>query len=178
MSWIEILKQNSVTTTSGQIFRYGVGYVLVGYINGTDTSTLDSLVLNSNGRIREHWRPGSDQLWTYTYASNGEVLQRTESRPQQPAISPHTTVFNWSNGDLVNTSDGDVYTYDTTKKVAPGDNWMVVMLEEYGNMAYTIKNAHMQTSEDHDNFTYVYDASGKVISYATTATSLITYTCP
>lgn len=189
ISWNETFSQPvSASTITGQTFRYGTGYVIYTMIYGTAlSSTFDSLVLNSDSSVSEHYADLSfnssspntaEVLWKYTYSNNGEVLQRTHSYIHQPGTPLQTTYFTWSNGDLISTTDGNTYTYDTTRKVVLGDSWVVGMLSEYGNVAHTIRNTHMQISNGTAHYSYIYDASGKVISYGNTATSLITYTCP
>lgn len=183
ISWNQLSPQGPLNMPiTGRSFRYGPGYILVTVTAGADASSgPDSLVLNPDGTVSEHYQAWSQTggiLWKYIYASNGEVAQRIESIPHRNPPYSDTTFFRWSNGDLMYSTDGNAYTYDTTKKVALGDQWMITTLNEYGNMAYTIKNAHLQTSADGIKFTYVYDASGKIISDGNPATYLITYTCP
>lgn len=180
IEWRTVNKTSFTTSTDYQTFRYGPGYLITSKVQGSGPALVDSIVLNPNGSIAAQYVAGV--TFRYTYAANGEVLQDDAYRPWE--LTPNagdTTIFTWSDGDCIRLfygTDPDIYTYDITKNAVPGDYAMLSRLFQYGNVAYTFLNKHLQTGYDSTRFNYVFDASGKVISYATTATSLITYACP
>ena len=164
-------------------FQYGTGYLITTFVvQGTGYE--DSLVLNSNGSVNTdyHIATNSTYFTRYAYSSDNELLQTTTTVPSNN--ESFTTVYTWANGDMIASSDGFTYTYDSTKKTQTGDWWQTQQYIQYGDGAWTIKNTHLQTGSNYTNgtplkYTYDYDSKGRItsVAYGSQATQLYTYAC-
>jgi YD repeat-containing protein len=184
-SWhLSYTASNGTPENQSEAFQYGAGYVLTTWV--TAITTNDSLVLNSDGSISADYF--SDKLSTgltkYTYSSNGELLTSVAASSTNSTIK--TTVYTWSNGDMVATSNEGAFSYDSTKKSVQGDETQLTQLLQYGTGAWTTKVAHQLTSENIGfavQYAYAYDSAGKVTSLTTqaagvpTTTQIFTYDC-
>jgi hypothetical protein len=108
---------------------------------------------------------------TYSYSANGQIQSITS---QYNGKTPTVTTYQFTNGDATSSSDGISYTYYTDKPYAEGDYFQIVQLLNDG--AYFLKNAHLLKSFQVGtstvyNFTYTFDASGKITSFTMTSTN-------
>lgn len=185
ISWhTSYINGSGATQQESEAFQYGPGYVVTTLV--TAITIKDSLVLNSDGSISSDYFSDAvtTGLTTYSYSSNGELL--TSVATSSGDSSPKTTIYSWANGDMVATSYGGTFSYDSTKKSVQGDETQLTQLLQYGTGAWTTKVAHQLTSEFIGftvGYAYTYDSTGKVTSLTTqaagspSATQNFTYQC-
>jgi len=172
---------NGVTTN--QVFTYIGNTEIMSSSNGTGDSQ-DSITLNSDGLIASDYysnSSGGNSVTTYTYS--GTELQKAVLT--SGANPPQTTVYTWSNGDVVSSSGTPSITYSyNTKASETGDYWYIIQLINYGSSF--IKTAHQlagyQYTSTVENINYTYDNTGKITTVTgTTGANVETinyqYTC-
>lgn len=160
-------------------FTYANNLVVVKTTAAGALQSTDSILLNSGGLMTS--RVSTDgtnrKVQTFSYSANGQIQTMTS---QYNTNTPAVTAYQITNGDVTGSSDGSSYSYYTDKPYAAGDYFQISQMLNYG--AYFIKNAHLlksvQSGTTVANFTYTFDANGKItslISISTAIAQLITY---
>lgn len=160
---IAAIQQGGGTTL--KTFTYTGNLVVAKTIASGTLQSTDSILLNSNGlMISRVSTDGTNRdVQTFSYSANGQIQSITS---QHNGNTPAILAYQITNGDATTSSDGSSYSYYTDKPYADGDYFQVSQLLNYG--AYFMKNAHLiksfQNGATTTNFTYTFDASGKIIS--------------
>lgn len=133
---------------------------------GGPAPVIDSITLNSDGLIEsDYYSEAYNRIVTiYTY-SGAEV--QTMITSANDGLTPDTTTYVWTNGDLTSStlsgSGTTFYTYYTTTS-EPGDYWSVIQL--INNGGYFLKTVHQlasnQIGSTIGSINYNYDNTGKV----------------
>lgn len=147
-------------------FTYSGNMIYIN-LNGVHSAT-DTISLNSAGLMVTHKETTDTSVYntTFTYDANGQVVSSTT---QQDNLPPVTTSYTFTNGDLTNTSVGDmkdttVYSLDKPAVIGNLDDFDQLIY--YGTAYYT--NKHLKQSFSswpyYYTFTYTYDGDGKITS--------------
>lgn len=114
--------------------------------------------------IRDDGSAFAPRVETYEYNSAGEVLKKIE---QAGTNAPVTTVFTWSNGNLVSESDGTTYEYFTDQLIRDGDGIRERDILGAGIIIFRNKNLVKRAVNSNSNLTqdvsYEFDSDGKII---------------
>jgi Domain of unknown function (DUF4595) with porin-like fold len=164
--------QETGTNPASKVFTY-IGNLVMVATTASSGNVTDSVVLNSSG-LMTYWlsrdASSNTSAYTFTYASNGQLLKSTQQSNAGPIT---TTTYTFTNGDMTGSSDGTntaIYTYYTDKAFADGDYLKTVQIFNYG--ALYVKNAHLikgfQQGSTVENFNYTFDTNGKVTGVTAT----------
>jgi hypothetical protein len=182
---------NLITQTSSgysAVYSYYGSSIIRTSTSGSTTSR-DSIVLNSNGLIKERYEYGSsgelDRRIIYTYDSNNNLSSFVTTN--YPALTTETDVLAYSDGDMItdtNGSDVGTYEYYSDKSSAIGDYIYLFQLSNFG--AFYIKTKHLLKTQtngpDIYNYSYTFNADGTVSGLTITHGSdvqiyALTYIC-
>jgi YD repeat-containing protein len=161
-----VVTQKSVTGGSevNTSFVYTGNSILVTARTFTDTLTMDSVVLNDDGKISAIVsRSGRAVLnRVFTYDSQGVLTGETDQTDNNEAVA---STYASADGDITATSNGRNFAYYSNQPDMPGDYWQLEQFLNYG--AYYVQNAHMvetygMGSGGDLNINYAYDSSGRV----------------
>lgn len=101
-------------------------------------------------------------MYTYEYNNNGEIVKSISKSGSDPE---QTTIYQWSNGNLVNTSQGVIYSYYTDKPAQDGDILHINQLQYYGTKL--IKNKNLVKSISQNGTTVSidneFDSNGRIV---------------
>jgi hypothetical protein len=198
---ITITTVSSGATTATNSFTYnsdgkistssdGTSIVTFVYSGSTEISTTTKggvfvskniATLNANGQT-SNFRTETDALGTKwnneAFEYNGtDIIKSTYTSSAGGATSINT--LTWNGGNLVSASDGSTTTtveYYPDIQAQTGDYFDIAQIEA-GYRIYKTKNAVKSISSGStiSNFSYSFDAGGKIISMIITSTSAITY---
>lgn len=114
--------------------------------------------------IRDDGSAFDPRVETYEYNSAGEALKKIE---QAGDNAPETTVFTWSNGNLVSESDGTTYEYFLDQPIRDGDGIRERDILGSGIIIFRNKNLVKRAVNNNSgvtqDLTYEFDSDGKII---------------
>jgi hypothetical protein len=161
-----------------KIFTYSGNAVHIVQSDAGGPQYVWDISLNNNGyplTITEKDKLGA-VLSTVTMEYTGNTLSRIISI-YTPGTED-TTTYNFSGGNMTNTSDGVLATYYTDKSYQQGDYLKLIQIVNYGVEYIRNKNLikSIVSGTDTENFTYEFDNTGKVTKLTlATGTSNISY---
>lgn len=119
---VSVMTKGDVVTT----YSYTAGGYVRQMLNANKLTEKATAEFNAQGRIFKITTQrfdGSGNInfsgtHTYEYNGNGEIVK---SVTKNGNIPEQTTTYTWSNGNLIQASQGVIYTYYTDKPVQDGD---------------------------------------------------------
>jgi YD repeat-containing protein len=175
------------TSSSTKTFQYASKQIWTSATDQSGNVITDTLDLNSDGTISSDKESTSIAqfflLSTYSYV-NGEIDTATNTATivYLIGIRPLPSVYTFQNGDLTSYTTSEIvttqygqsttssnqttYTFYANQPAVALDVMQLGQYETYGNMAHTIKCAHMVQSSSSggstSTYVYTYDSLGRV----------------
>lgn len=162
----------SLMTTGNEIttYSYSTGGYLRQVLKDNKLKEKSSVENNALGLIQKITQQYYDLTgnvtnsitYTYEYNSNGEIVKAISKSGNNPE---QTTIYQWSNGNLVNTSQGVFYSYYTDKPAQDGDILHITQLQQYGTKLIKNKNLVKSISQNSTtiNVDNEFDSNGRIV---------------
>ncbi len=147
-----------------------------GVFHTKNIATINADGLTTNFRTETNASGTNWYNQAYEY-SGTEVIKSTYTT--SAGVTPSIITLTWNGGNLVSVNDGSSTTtveYYPDIQAQAGDYFDILQMET-GYRIYKTKNAVKSTSSGTtiNNFSYSFDAEGKIISMIITSTSATTY---
>lgn len=171
---ISSVSMKTPSASTARVFTY-LGDLTLVYttISNSPVITIDSIMTNSDGLMVSDLKLSGGDTTRTTFTYSGTQVQKIVTQNNSDPVITTTTTF--VNGDLVSSSDGSSYVYDTGKPAAAGDYFQIVQLLATG--VPFIKSAHQMvvysTGSSLSNASYTYDNTGKITGLTVTSGALI-----
>lgn len=164
--WVSVMSKGDEVTT----YSYTAGGYIRQMLKANKLMEKSTTELNAQGLIQKITKQQFDLngnvifnlIYTYEYNGNGEIVKsisKSGSNPEQ------TTTYTWSNGNLVSTGSGVIYSYYTDKSSQDGDLLRITNLQAYGRILIKNKNLVKSVSQNGTttNIDYEFDSNGRII---------------